>query len=356
MSKCLRCRRDAVDDKDSFRCDGCKRLLHVACANVTSTEVRCLQLAGGRKLKFFCDDCENGLLQIPVLKTMMKELQSEIKDLKNAYASLIADKDNHISGLKSEIESLKMRGTSNISFETMFEELNERQIRSNNIMIYNVKESSSEEISERIEADKKEVSKIMQKMDMSEATNNSIMKILRVGRAGGPKHRPVKVVFSNNQIVKQLLKSKMKLLSTPIRISDDQTRMQQDMFKKLHMSWNLRKPLFSQELQEENLSDEEFSDFSDFSDIDPDYNNSDSESSGVSRDESDEDSSLSDGAEVVENEDDENDTAPDPASNQFKFSWYEYSGNHQTLRFTGNEGKQCDLSRGLRIPLPSSWL
>ncbi|KAG5883488.1 hypothetical protein JTB14_013132 [Gonioctena quinquepunctata] len=112
---------------------------------------------------------------------------------------------------------------------------------------------------------------------------------------------------------------------------------------------NLRKPLSSQELQEEveNLSEEEFRDFSDFSDIDPDYNNSNSELSGVSSDESNEDPSSSDNEEVMENEDDKNGTAPDPASNQFEFSWYDYSGNHKTFRFTGNEGIQVDLAKNL---------
>ncbi|KAG5887680.1 hypothetical protein JTB14_015583 [Gonioctena quinquepunctata] len=59
------------------------------------------------------------------------------------------------------------------------------------------------------------------------------------------------------------------------------------------------------------------------------------------------DSSSSDNEEVMENEDDENGTAPDPASNQFEFSWYDYSGNHKTFRFTGNEGIQVDLAKNL---------
>ncbi|KAG5865579.1 hypothetical protein JTB14_014081 [Gonioctena quinquepunctata] len=114
------------------------------------------------------------------------------------------------------------------------------------------------------------------------------------------------------------------------------------------MSWNLRKPLFSQELQEvENLSEEEFRDFSDFSDIDLDYNNSNSELGGVSSDESNEDPSSSDNEEVMENVDDENGTAPDPASYQFEFSWYDYSGNHKIFRFPGNEGIQVDLAKNL---------
>ncbi|KAG5878213.1 hypothetical protein JTB14_018090 [Gonioctena quinquepunctata] len=67
-----------------------------------------------------------------------------------------------------------------------------------------------------------------------------------------------------------------------------------------------------------------------------------SEWGGVSSDESNEDPSSSDNEEVMENKDDENGTAPDPASNQFEFSWYDYSGNHKTFRFTGNEGIQVD--------------
>ncbi|KAG5886203.1 hypothetical protein JTB14_012570 [Gonioctena quinquepunctata] len=90
-----------------------------------------------------------------------------------------------------------------------------------------------------------------------------------------------------------------------------------------------------------------FRDFSDFSDIDPDYNNSNSELGSVSSDESNEDPISSDNEEVMENEDDENGTAPDPASKQFEFSWYDYSGNHKTFRFTGNEGIQVDLAKNL---------
>ncbi|KAG5878169.1 hypothetical protein JTB14_026070 [Gonioctena quinquepunctata] len=63
--------------------------------------------------------------------------------------------------------------------------------------------------------------------------------------------------------------------------------------------------------------------FSDFSDIDPDHNNSNSKLGGVSSDESNEDPSSSDNEELMGNEDDENGTAPDPASNQFEFSWYD---------------------------------
>ncbi|KAG5895765.1 hypothetical protein JTB14_029535 [Gonioctena quinquepunctata] len=115
------------------------------------------------------------------------------------------------------------------------------------------------------------------------------------------------------------------------------------------MSWNLRNPLSSQELQGEvkNLSEEVFRDFSDFSDSDPDYNNSNSELGGVYSDESNEDPNSSDDEEVMENVDDENGTAPDLASNQFGFSWYDYSGNHKTFRFPGNEGIQVDLAKNL---------
>lgn len=90
----------------------------------------------------------------------------------------------------------------------------------------------------------------------------------------------------------------------------------------------------------EHPSEEEFNDFSDFSDIDPDYvNYSDSELGEVSSDESN--SSSSDNAE------DENELAADPTSNQFKFSWYDYTGNHRTFLFTGNEGIQVDLAQNL---------
>ncbi|KAJ8947326.1 hypothetical protein NQ314_008628 [Rhamnusium bicolor] len=93
-------------------------------------------------------------------------------------------------------------------------------------------------------------------------------------------------------------------------------------------SWNLRKPLTSQELQDEagNLSDdsdEEFRDFSDFSDVDPDYedrdsDNSNSESDRESGSSSDDGPGPNNEAEITEAEDEEQ-AAANPADNQLLF-------------------------------------
>ncbi|CAH2010705.1 unnamed protein product [Acanthoscelides obtectus] len=117
-------------------------------------------------------------------------------------------------------------------------------------------------------------------------------------------------------------------------------------------SWNLRKSLSSLELQQEvdkiTEEDGEFTDFSDFSDVDPDYNNSGSELSGESNNES----SSSDDDELIQDEGHEPEpTILDPSNKQFDFVWYDYSGNHQTFQFSGNEEIHPNLAKdsvGLR--------
>lgn len=82
-SKCnIEISKDDLNKK--IRCDKCKAQYCHPCSGVNSTEIRVLQLAGSRKLKFICDMCEN-----------QPEIQNSIFD------SIIEDK------IKSVTESLQ---------------------------------------------------------------------------------------------------------------------------------------------------------------------------------------------------------------------------------------------------------
>lgn len=240
MSKCFRCNKDVLDDKTSFKCDGCKRLLHLTCANVTARELNCLQLqTSTRKLRYLCDDCESNYLQVPLLISLIKELQFEVKTLKAAYEDILNDKNKQINDLMKEIKDLR-KPTKDMAVEEIFMEVNERINRACNLMVFNVPESSSNNIQEKIENDKVNVIDIFNKMGKSEA-QQEIVKIVRVGRQQDSKLRPIKVVFSSNEVVKDLLKNKRKLFNHPAKVSYDQTNMQREMFKTVWNDLKVRK-------------------------------------------------------------------------------------------------------------------
>lgn len=235
MNKCFRCKKDVEEDKTSFRCDGCKRLLHISCANVTSTEIRCLQLASEtRKLKFFCNECEKGFSIIPMLKDMVEDLRVEVDKLKETNKQILEDRDKQIVTLNKEIEQLKQEKDPSYSWQDVLDELNERMNRVNNVIVYNVPESTSASLTERIENDKIEIQKVFNIVEKEELTNDMV-KVIRIGRAGGDRPRPVKLVFSNNNAVKDILKNKKRLHNSPFKISSDLTKMQ----RKLNSdTWN----------------------------------------------------------------------------------------------------------------------
>lgn len=195
MSKnCLKCKLEVSEDKTSFNCDGCNRPLHIQCANVTATEAKCLQRQA-RKLKFFCEDCEEGLLQVPVLRKLIEDLQLEVEKLKNKNSDCILENENIVN------------------------EVFERQKRSKNLIIYNLPEPNASEPAQRKEEDKKKTIEILK--DLSDSPVE-IKNIYRLGKKND-RIRPVKVMLDHAENVINILKKKRNLKNITVRIASDQT-------------------------------------------------------------------------------------------------------------------------------------
>ncbi|KAJ3661979.1 hypothetical protein Zmor_006349 [Zophobas morio] len=64
---CLKC-AIAIDDstaKTYIRCDGCNRPIHTSCSDLTTNELKCLDLRPNsrRRIKYICVECEQGISQ-----------------------------------------------------------------------------------------------------------------------------------------------------------------------------------------------------------------------------------------------------------------------------------------------------
>lgn len=82
VNECFMCSFPFVELDVPVSCDGCCALAHVKCTELTTSESGYLGIPG-RLLRFFCPRCEEGLREFPVLKDLVKKLQSEVDDLKN---------------------------------------------------------------------------------------------------------------------------------------------------------------------------------------------------------------------------------------------------------------------------------
>lgn len=110
-------------------------------------------------------------------------------------------------------------------FDNLFEELNERERRRSNLMIFNVPESQSADVKVRVESDLQAVKQIMNVLGVTV----EIRGVIRIGRRGGTP-RPLKLLLSTRDDVLGCLRNRNRLEGTTYQIGSDLTQKQ-----RLHM-------------------------------------------------------------------------------------------------------------------------
>jgi hypothetical protein len=152
-------------------------------------------------MRFFCQGCQKGLSEVPLLIKKITELQRDIEELKS-----------------------NATGAGIVSSGGIFEELAERERRAKNIIIYDVPESSAKEPEDRIKHDKMEVDKIIKALSDVPAAK---IKVFRLGKRKQGEHneRPLKVVMESREQVLRILRNK-KRLPKPGKIKSDLTPTQ----------------------------------------------------------------------------------------------------------------------------------
>lgn len=212
LEKCKSC-SIVLETRDEYiQCDSCRVKFHASkkCSPLSATELRAFEL-GKRMLIFFCEDCLHSFKQMPLLLRKVTQLEEEVKDL------------------KGELEQLKS-GSGSQHHEEVFGEVSDRLLRMDNFMVYNVPESSSDHLQQRISDDNAAVLSLLEKLELG-VTENLVLKTVRVGVKRGSNPRPLKVVTSSKHVVTQVLRARRKLQGTPFRVDADLTKFQQRLHK-----------------------------------------------------------------------------------------------------------------------------
>lgn len=208
QEKCAKCKKPPSDKKVSVTCDSCKVVLCGDCHGLSPTEVRVLELKTvARTMTFLCGDCKLALSQLPIIMKKLNELTEEV-------------------------QQLRMR-QSMLATESAIQEMAERANRANNLIVYDIPESSSDVVEQRIEHDKKECVAVMQ--NVTGKVKFDGIKLFRLGArksVAGARPRPLKVVLHSKRDALEVLRNKSKL-SKPSSIVADQTPMQREYMKHL---------------------------------------------------------------------------------------------------------------------------
>lgn len=222
-SCCIVCNKNENDQNNLVSCDSCNRVLHKKdCSGLNSSEIRVMELKGPRQLKFFCKDCHEGFRQVPKLIALVGELQKEVEKLKSASPASCSHE--HSDG-------------NPVNEEEMLIEFQDRQKRSNNVMLFNIPEGND---------DKEEVSNIFSSLVSSPP---EILHLSRVGKRNVNNARSLKVVLPSSLDVLNIVKNRSKLKGRRIYVNFDLTPKQREAERTLYTQLKNRR-----EKGEKNLS------------------------------------------------------------------------------------------------------
>nr|CAH7767401.1 unnamed protein product [Callosobruchus chinensis] len=209
-----KCCNQSCDNHLLVTCSVCKDRYKHSCVDITANEVRTLN--GNKGYDWTCSGCRVIGKDIKDLKSLIIQLQNEIKDLK--------------------AENAQNSKKSGFDFEDVVAEVTERQKRRNNIIIFNVDEpDQNKPVADQIQQDKATVKELLQYVVPDMALSD--VKPFRLGRHATAKKRPIKVVLQKSDVVRNILKNSSSLKNSrnhrSIVISQDRTMKQIEYYKAL---------------------------------------------------------------------------------------------------------------------------
>lgn len=170
----------------------------------------------------------------------MVAMKKDIEVLKNdktqnpSYAEVLGNFTKETECLKEKIEKIEHGGTVSSqvlslpkpALEPTIAEIQERERRAHNVLIFGLKETDKLPREERLKSELAEVKKFLQ--GVNNGVDLSEIKHFRIGRYDPGKIRPVKVVFRSRVQAYEVLKFKNKNEDSSVYIKYDQTSSQRE--------------------------------------------------------------------------------------------------------------------------------
>lgn len=168
-------------------------------------------------------------------KTRLISLEGEVSDLREELRLLKSVNRFAPTCENNDVTEISMSSSNS---ESLYSEIQDRTLRSKNIIVHNIPESPSEFLEARISHDTGKLNDILTKLGISPGE----FKSFRLGRSGN-QPRPLKVIFQSSDMAKQCLNVRKKLieLNLPARICADMTVAQRNYIKLLHNELSERK-------------------------------------------------------------------------------------------------------------------
>ena len=254
---CGTCENLILDDTDiSIMCDGpCDKWHHIECEEITEEEANLLH-AGKRNINWFCNKCVDKVNDFVTVEretdyidmrkkynemaNNLEELQTTIEGLKASISKLETDNQTkctpaEVNGMIKHSMKEDQRQIASTVRKTVAVEM--ARPRDKNMIIYRAPESPSILKDDNIKHDKGILRKLLAHCD-TEYEDDTIEKIIRLGRKEKDKIRPILVCFKELDSKKSLFSNLKNLKEAPeelkvLSISHDYTPEEREENKRL---------------------------------------------------------------------------------------------------------------------------
>ena len=237
---CMTCKEHVKRTCKAVQCSLCQLWVHVACEGMVEECYKVLCNAdkyGG--MYWSCRSCT----------AFAAKFNASIQDINRRLTTLekkVDDRDTEVDQVKSDVREIKdsisgLKGQSvqaaNHSSEKVFSELRERENRKLNVIVHNLKESSSRKKEDRIQEDKDLLSEVFSKMNIR-VNENEVKFLSRVGRKPDDGCRPLLIGLKDPKIKDMILDSSYKLSEcdepwSNVNVIPDLTKIQRNEEKEI---------------------------------------------------------------------------------------------------------------------------
>ncbi|KAJ3647224.1 hypothetical protein Zmor_024754 [Zophobas morio] len=166
-----------------------------------------------------------------IIKSQLLNMKLELKQAIDDNFKVISDRllvaENDIRLIKSERAELKkstVKVDNKGDLNDIISELEERNLRNSNVLVFSIPESKASELVNKIHDDIPKVTSILVPLGSFPESK----KVSRIGLAKPSAVRPLKIVFENKDIVKDILRSNKNNSNRNYHFRPDLTKRQRD--------------------------------------------------------------------------------------------------------------------------------
>lgn len=210
-----------------YPCDHCKKYVCQNCSDLSTTEIQTILLSK-RVMPFYCKECLQQVKQLLNLVNRVDDLEKDVSKMSeeirklpsiltelkeiNIKTKTLEDQITKIGG-GLDINAVQNLNVSSPSTEVIAE-IQDRQNRLNNLMIFNLPENGRDE---------EDIRQIFNDLVNEVPPPNSIM---RIGKRNAKGARSLKISLNTSNDVQKLFKNRHKLKGKHIYLGYDLTHMQ----------------------------------------------------------------------------------------------------------------------------------